>query len=85
MRCTRLALIHQPSARSSAVNAPIAVATIDTGQLDDRRGQGRFIIPDQVQLALSRPRLADTPAGPPLRNVQPLLQMHYALTSAFGA
>jgi len=66
-------------------DTPIAIAAIRTGQPDDRRGQGRFIIPDQVQLALSRTRLTDSPAGPPLRDVQPLLQMCYALPTAFGA
>ena len=66
-------------------NAPIAVAAISTGQPDDRRGQNRFIVPDQVRLALGRTRLADQAAGPPFRERQTLLQIHYALTSAFRA
>jgi hypothetical protein len=54
-------------------DAPIAVAAIRAGQPDDRCGQGRFIIPDQVRFALGRTRLTDTTARPPFRDRQPLL------------
>ena len=66
-------------------DAAIAIAAIGTGQLDNRRGQRRFVVPHSMRLALGRARLANGPASAPLRNTQPLLQMPYALAPAFRA
>jgi hypothetical protein len=66
-------------------DAAIAIAAIFASQADDRRTQGRFIIPDQAPLALGGTGLADGTAGAPLRDSQPLLQMRHALAPAFGA
>jgi hypothetical protein len=66
-------------------DAAITIAAICASQPDDRRTQGRFIIPDQVRFALGRTRLTDSPASPPFRDRQSLLQMDDTLASAFGA
>ncbi len=66
-------------------DAPIAVTAIRAGQPDDGLAQRRFIIADQVPLALGGTGLTDGAASPSFRDVQPLLQMHHALTPAFRA
>jgi hypothetical protein len=75
----------QPFTPQQRGDAPITIAAIGTGQPDDCCAQRRFIILDQVGLALGRARLADGAAGPPFRYRKPLLQMYDTLAPAFRA
>jgi hypothetical protein len=84
MRCTRLALTRQPSARSNG-DAAIAIASVVLASRIIDVLKGAFVIAHTARFSLGRAWLADSPAGAAFRDVQPLLQMRDALASAFRA
>ena len=60
----------------------IAIPPIQRGQLDEARDQPGFVVRDDRPMPVCRPRLIEHSAGPPLRDVQPVLYMHHGRAAA---
>jgi hypothetical protein len=74
--------VHLPAGHLQKIgDAPVTVAAEAAGKSDDSRGEGVLVGSHLELMALAGTVLAKSTAGPAFRNMQPLTDCLYALSS----
>ena len=72
-------VIHHPALPAQEPDdAPIPILR---GQLDEARDQPGFVVRDDRPMPMRRPRLTEHSTSPPLRDAQPVLDLHHGRAS----